>query len=577
MPLADRRSSAAVVAAGWMLAAVAVALFVPALLDGFWIYIATSAVIFALIAQSVGVVTGLAGMMTLCQLSFAGIGAWLVAWLGVHTSLPFLVQILAGGLIAVPFGVLIGLPALRLRGINLAVVTLAFGSAVSTFLLTTGFPGAEDGRPILPPTWLSGEKSYFLLCWVIFVVVAGALAIVRRRPAGGAWVGSRYSERATASMGRSVTLSKLTAFAVGAFMAGMAGGLTGGQIGLLTASNFEIVGSLTVFAAAIMVGAQLPEGALLAGALYAFLPEILRRLSIAQDLGALLFAVGAIDSLRHGGGGGAGMLRDKIAFRRQAKLRPPHRPSLGVATTSRPHAPSARPVLVVQDVAVRYGSVHALDGVSLTVPEGAIVGLIGPNGAGKSTLIDVISGFVVPASGTVSVDGRVLDGLAPHRRARAGLRRTFQQDRTIPDLTVGDYVRLAAGRPVPEGELEDLLGVLQAAHPRQRISTVDLAHRRLVELVGAIAAQPRVLLLDEPAAGLTPDESRNLADVLCEIPRRFGSSILVVEHDVELVQRACASITVLDFGKTIASGPPAQVLESTEVVDAYLGRATVTA
>jgi branched-chain amino acid transport system permease protein len=576
MPLASRRSTGAFVAVAWLLAAVVVALLIPVLLDGFWIYIATSAVIFALIAQSVGLVTGLAGMMTLCQLSFAGVGAWLVAWLGVHTSLPFLVQILAGGLIAVPFGILIGLPALRLRGINLAVVTLAFGSAVSTFLLTTGFPGAEDGRPIVPPAWLSGERNYFLLCWVIFVIVAGAMAIVRRRPLGGAWVGSRYSERATAAMGRSVAVSKLTAFAVGAFMAGVAGGLTGGQIGLLTASNFEIVGSLTVFAAAIMVGAHLPEGALLAGALYAFLPEILRRLSIAQDLGALLFAVGAIDSLRHGGAGGAGMLRDKLAFRRQAKLRPPE-PRTVPATSPRPRPAGARPALVVDDVSVRYGSVHALDGVSVTVPKGAVTALIGPNGAGKSTLIDVISGFVVPASGSVIVDGRVLDGLPPHLRARAGLRRTFQQDRTIPDLTVGDYVRLAAGRPLPHHELEELLGALQAAHPRQRLSTVDLANRRLVELVGAIAARPKVLLLDEPAAGLTPDESRNLADVLCEIPERFGSSVLLVEHDVELVQRACASVTVLDFGKTIASGPPAEVLEASEVVDAYLGRATVTA
>jgi branched-chain amino acid transport system permease protein len=175
----------------------------------------------------------------------------------------------------------------------------------------------------------------------------------------------------------------------------------------------------------------------------------------------------------------------------------------------------------------------------------------------------------------VRLAGEEIDRLAPHRRARRGLRRSFQQDRTIPELSINQYVRLSLSRQqsaaLSTADLTDILRFFGCPEPRYRVGEVDIGTRRLLELVAAVAARPRIALLDEPAAGLAHAESQVLAQRIREIPERFGPSVLVVEHDMELVQAACSHITVLDFGKLIAAGAPADVLADQTVVRAYLG------
>jgi branched-chain amino acid transport system permease protein len=563
---------------------VLVVLLLPSLLSQYWLFVATSAAIFALAVYSAGIVTGLAGMMTLCQLSFAAIGAWTFADLNTHGTLPFLVQVLVSGLVAVPFGLFIGLPALRLRGINLAVVTLAFAIAIDAYLTNHIFPGSAGLTSVLVPSFFSSTTAYFDFSWITVVVLFIVVSLLRHGRVGSSWLAVRQSERATAAIGSSVPWAKLTAFAVSAFIAGIAGALTAGQLGILAESNFDVTGSITLFAVAVMVGSQNPEGAVLGGVLYAFLPVVLPMIGISDDWGNLLFAFGAIQALMKGGGGASNDLRRLFrgVFGKVFGAAAAQDARLGDAVSSasatkgvRERATQragAKPAFEIRDLSVRYGEVTALSDVSLSVAPGQVAGLIGPNGAGKSTLVDAASGFIRSYQGSVLVDGQPIDRLGAHRRARAGLRRSFQQDRTIHDLSVGAYLDLAAGHRVSRDKRRELLEFFVCPPPEVRLGSVDLMSRRLVEIAGAVASAPKVVLLDEPAAGLSPQESAALGERLTEIPERFGSSVLLIEHDIELVQTACQWVTVLDFGSVIASAEPAEALGDPAVASAYLGQ-----
>ncbi len=588
-------------------AAVVVPLVVTMGMPSYWIYLTTSATVTALLCLSVGVVFGRAGMAALCPMAFAAIGALTTA-LANHwrIDLPFPVLLVVAGLVALPVGVVIGLPALRLRGLNLAIVTLGFAVAVDVVTNSVGFPGAQTLEVIPRPDWATEDADYFVLCWVVFVGASVALSWYGTRRGGAAWLAVGSSERATAATGLAVPRVKLTAFAVSAFLAGVAGSLLAGQLGQLNATGFGSLQSLTIFTLAVMVGARHPEGAALGGMLAAFLPELLRQVGLPQDLAAVVFAVGAVIGLRSGAGGAAADLRAagrrllaRRARSRVARAGSASGPAVGAmapgpkpagrdmraATEQRgadghpAHANAANgsvPALDARNLRVGYGAVTALDDVSIEVRPGELHALIGPNGAGKSTFIDVVAGFVRPSAGRVTVTGRVaIDGQdntsAPvHVRARAGLRRTFQHERTIGDLTVSSYLRLVAPTATP-AEADALLDQFGCPPGDVLLSTVDVGRRRLVEVAGAVLSRPSILLLDEPAAGLDAAESQRLGRLFAGLPAAYGFGVLLIEHDVEMVATISDRVTVLDFGRVIASGPAAQVLRDPVVLAAYVG------
>jgi branched-chain amino acid transport system ATP-binding protein len=236
-------------------------------------------------------------------------------------------------------------------------------------------------------------------------------------------------------------------------------------------------------------------------------------------------------------------------------------------------------VLRVEDVEVRFGGVQALKGVSLEVPDGALVGLIGPNGAGKTTLFNVITGLEKPSRGRVLMADHDVTSLPPHQRARRGLGRTFQRIEVFSSLTVHENVLAAAearrswGKDEPDparsaSELLERVGLHDVEH--ERVDKLPTGLLRLVEVARALASRPRLLLLDEPGSGLSTHESEALGDLLVDLVRD-GRSILLVEHDVELVMRVCQQIHVLDFGSIIATGTPDQVQRDPAVQAAYLG------
>lgn len=553
-------------------AAVAAAVLLPLCLPSYWVFLFTTVVISGIALQSVGIVAGRTGMISLCQMSFAGVGAWTVAWLNVHDAPgSLLLWVVIGGLAAVPLGIAIGLPALRLRGINLAIVTLGFAAAFDGILAAITFPGQTEFRSVARPELFASDESYLVLCIIVFALIALALDAVARSRLGAAWLSIRHSERATAAHGVSIPRGRLSAFALSAFIAGVSGGLLAGQLGTLVSDSFNIMQSLALFVVATMVGAQHPEGAVFGGVLMTMFPEILRRLDLPQDIGNIAFALGATQALSMGASTSEA-LRASLRRRRARRARVSTSPVAAPPAPATTPAPAGgAPALAIRGLTVRYGKVVALDRVDLIVEPGSVTALIGPNGAGKSTLIDAVTGFLASYDGSIEVAGQGLEGLPAHRRARAGVRRTWQQTRIAPDLTVGLYVRLAAGRKLSDEELADLLLWLGCPGADEPVAAVDAGTRRLLDIAGVVAARPQVILLDEPAAGQSHQDSLRLARRIAEIPGRFGSAVVLVEHDIDLVRMACSAVTVLDFGEVIASGAPTVVLADEAVVKAYLG------
>jgi len=231
--------------------------------------------------------------------------------------------------------------------------------------------------------------------------------------------------------------------------------------------------------------------------------------------------------------------------------------------------------LVVQDLTVRYGGVTPLDGVSLAFP-GGVCGLIGPNGAGKTTFFNVMSGFARAATGTVSVGGVDLLPLSPARRARSGLRRTFQQEQVVHSLSARDNVLLTAEHTgAGTDDVDRALAFVGLEAPWRRGSTLSMLERRLVEIAKTVVGAPSVVLLDEPAAGLDAVETVRLAELVRAIPPVCGALVVLIDHDMDLVAGVCETLAVLDFGHLVALGQTADVLASPQVRLAYLGTADV--
>jgi branched-chain amino acid transport system ATP-binding protein len=236
-------------------------------------------------------------------------------------------------------------------------------------------------------------------------------------------------------------------------------------------------------------------------------------------------------------------------------------------------------VIQIENLTVRFGGVTPIDGMSVVFESGTC-GLIGPNGAGKTTFFNVLSGFVKPASGTITAFGENLLKMADYRRARWGLRRTFQTEMAIEKLSVYDNVAMIhehSGAP-RSARREDVLGAIGfvglTASPKARVGRIGPRERRLVEIARAVVGKPRLVLLDEPAAGLPEEETGHLGDVIRRIPEEMGALVILVDHDMSLVSSCCQTTAVIDFGKLIASGPTAEILRNEQVMRAYLGTET---
>lgn len=551
--------------------------------DQKWINIFSSVLIASISLMGLGVVTGSAGMIALCQLTFAAIGAWVVEWLFVNEALTFLGPVtfigyvLIGGLVAAVGGILVGLPALRLRGVNLAVLTLGIAAAVDLTLLKTGFPafvaGTRIERPFnLGPSSLSSDRGYAVVIVVAVVLIALMITFLQRSRWGASWKSVAFSERSTASAGTNVRTAKLSAFAVSAFVGGLAGGLFDGQIMQANAYSFTTINSLGMYVLSVVAGSYLIDMAIFGGILFVLIPEILKGFKVDLQWGNVIFGILGIQALTTNSNLGQD-IRNAIYKRKMSKVPPVEMHLTHVDEKKIVEVPqgTGRTILSVRDLGVAFGAVKALQGVNLDIEEGTIVGLIGPNGAGKSTFVDALTGFLPHHTGELKLEDVQLDKLSPSRIARTGLRRTYQQDRVPDTLSVGAYVRFVTrGQASPE-EIAETLEFFGCPSPTTPLRSVDVGTRRLIEVAANVAAKPKVLLLDEPAAGLSHDEHIAFGERLRSLPSKYGVTVIIIEHDLDLVRSVCTSITVLNFGEVLASGSQKEVLSNPEVLKAYMG------
>jgi len=556
-----------------------------------------------LVLLSVVVITGYAGQLSLGQFALAGFGAWIAGRLVDAGGWPFWAALLAGVVATVPLGALFAIPAVRARGINLAIVTLGMGSAIELMIfnngdLVGGFNGTRIGNPSifgLDINAISHPGRYAIVCMVVLALVSLMVASMRRGRSGRRLLAVRTNERAAAALGISVPGAKMYAFAVSAGIAAVGGVLLAFRKDvILYNSEYTNFTSILVVAWSFIggigfllgpiFGSTLAPGSIGGQLTNAIFDSITQYIQLIGGVFVVLLVlqnqVGIAKESMNQARWIAGKVKAKIP-------RLPQRPPETFELPPEDREPVTPRSLDVHGLRVRYGGVVAVNDVSFTVTPGRITGLIGPNGAGKTSVIDAVTGFTRSAGGSVLLDGQELIGLSATKRARAGLSRSFQSLELFEDATVLDNLRAASDPRDRWSYVRDLVHPASPPLPGQVVAAIrefrleddllrqvqDLPYgqRRLLAIVRAVATRPSVLLLDEPAAGLSDVETAELGHLVRRLADDWGIAVLVVEHDMSFVMNVCDDIVVLDFGTMIRTGTPAEVRRDPAVIAAYLG------
>jgi len=568
-------------------------------------------VVLALAGLSLNVLLGYAGQISLGQYAFVGIGAFTTGLVtGVNDlRLPWLVGLAAAAAVGALLAFLVGLPALRLRGLYLAVVTISVAYAASESLFRVEWIGGGSAGKVVPPPYvgthaISTSVDQLAICSAVLVLVWQMDVNLTRSRLGRAFRVLKADESVAASFGVDVARYKLIAFSLSGAIAGVAGSLYGTALGTVTGQTFSYERSLSLLVVVVLGGLGSRAGIVVAALLTTVYPPFLIWV-FGQSLrgwdiiinGFVLMLTVAFQPR-----GYAGAVRDAMEHRRMRQggeppLPPtrPHLPDLG-RPEGMPEPRRARPgvpVLEVSGIDVRFGGLQAVDSASLRVDRGTIVGLMGPNGAGKTTLFNAISGALTPDRGTVRFLGEDISALPPHARAARGMGRTFQLIGLAKDQSVYENLLIAQHLAAPYGVVSALTTLGSRWWERDVRDRADktleglgfhrfrdtpvgrLSHgqQRIVEIGCALVTSPELVMLDEPSAGMSPAAAEDLAATLLDIRDTLGRTILLIEHNVPLVLSTADELYVMDTGRVIADGEPAEVVTRPEVVTAYLGQA----
>jgi ABC-type branched-subunit amino acid transport system permease subunit/ABC-type branched-subunit amino acid transport system ATPase component len=571
--------------------------------------------LFAIVAMSLTLLTGWAGQLSLGQVAFVGLGAMLTTAFvrGMNITMfgqkleipkvPFEYAIVLATIVCVVVAVIVGVPALRVSGLFLAVTTLAFAVMAESWLLKRPFLIGDESIVSLPrPSWgdafsLESQRNFYLLSLAVVCICGYALSRLRRSGIGRSVIAVRDNEQNAAAFTVSPTRAKLMAFGIAGALAGLAGGLIAGLRVQFGPEAFSPEESLRVVAIAVIGGLSSIWGAVLGALWVVGLPAFF---GDTQEIRLLTSGAGLLILLLYLPGGLVQVLYNaRDALYRVVARRVPEVPEES--------APAPIPARVVRDddhalvvegtvlaahsVTVDFGLARVLDEVDLTVGAEEVVGLIGTNGAGKSTLMNAIGGFV-PASGRVELLGRDVTDMAPHRRARLGLGRTFQQADLFPDLSVLETVMVSLeardratlpstvlGLPSARraerrkrGEADELIAFFGLGrYANSFINELSTGTRRIVELACLIGLEAKVLCLDEPTAGLAQAETEAFAPLVLRIREELGASLLVIEHDMPFIMGITDRVYCLEAGSVIAHGTPDAVRNDPAVIASYLG------
>jgi sulfate-transporting ATPase len=561
-----------------------------------WVAATSLSITAGIILLSVVLLTGYAGQLSLGQYAIGGLGALFSAKLLANAGFPAPLAIIGGMILAIPASLILALPALRTRGVNLAVVTLSLGFTIESVIFNNpSITGniLADGTPIgrvkmfgMDVSSVAHPSRWAIVCLIGFIIPALALANLRRSATGRRLLAMRTNERAAVSLGVSVFRSKIYAFALAGAIAALGGTLLGFRYSVVQYGSFDAFQSIYAVAYSVIGGVGYVVGSII-GSLFPVGGVGNQAFESFFSLGSWTTLVGGFVLLLAvvAQPNGAALVVSEAWQKVRSKLvyRGP-RPIPLVEGTPQRVAPMA---LRVEGLTVKFGNVTAVDNVSLEVQPGQIVGLIGPNGAGKTTLIDAVTGLVGVSQGKIGIDGEDITSWGASRRAQHGIRRSFQSLELFEDLTVLENIMAGADEVTGYSWLTDLVWPKNRPLTQSAVAAVtqfqlvdrleelppalSYGERRLLAIARAAASGPPLLLLDEPAAGLDETQSRELGTLIRRLAEERGMGILLVEHDVGLVMSTCDRVVVIDFGETIADGRPDEVRNNERVITAYLG------
>jgi branched-chain amino acid transport system permease protein len=561
-------------------AAVLVALAATLRFDGYILNILMQATTFTIAVFGLSVVLGLCGQINLAQAAFFGFGAYAVGLGTTDLHLSYWICLPAGCLTALVAGAFLGMSTLRLGGHYLAMVTISFQQIVTLVMInaigvTHGPDGVSNiGRPQLFAT----SQAYLAFCVAALAIVGYVVWHLPDTKLGRAMRAVRDNELAAGVNGIDVFRTKVSAFAICAALGGLAGGLFAGGFAYVSPDQFSFAESIVFLTMSLLGGVASPIGSVIGTGLLILIPEWLRFLKSIPGLYLAIYGLFVILIIRFMPDGIWGFVASGFA-RWRAKVKTP--PAVK-ALQLKPASAGGDIVLQVTGLSKHFGGLKAVDGVDIAVRRGGVHALIGPNGSGKTTTLNVLSGLYKATSGKVVLDGTDITSMPPHQRTAAGLGRTFQNIRLFRSMTALENVEIGAERPgntmigaggdaaLTERAMEALTFVGLGNRANELISSFSYGHQRLIEIARALAANPTLLLLDEPAAGLNSTEKLELHELLKRIAAQ-GLTILIIDHDMTLVSEAAQHITVLNFGRRIADGESMAVLRHPDVITAYLG------
>ena len=516
---------------------------------------------------------GYAGVLNFAGASFFGIGAYTSAVLNTHTAVPHLLVLLIGGLLAALIGSLLLLPVLRTRGHYAAVVTIAFALLLKTFLEVNDVLGGPQGMQVkgmnilgwsfndnieIGEVSLSFYMNYFVVSLLLLI---GAFVLVRRLERS--WIGLnldalRLDETAASCFGLDIVRWKITAFLLGNFLIGIAGALFGMVGGFVAPNNYTFADSLILVSILLLGGIGNPWGLVVATVIVVVVPE---KLQTIQEYRFLLYALLVIV--------GAAV--------------PARGPAAASGAPLFPGMAAMTALLEARGLAKRFGGVVALDQLDLAVAPNEILGLIGPNGSGKTTFFNVVTGIYAADAGSVTFDGADITPLRPRAVYHAGISRTFQRSRLSLPLSIFDNIMIGNHKRLNQGLWFNLVrrgafkrefeasyraarALVEVFEPPladrmfEPVAGLPMIDRRRIEICRALISEPKLLLLDEPSAGMTHDETTELMDDILQVRERNKAlTIIIVEHEMGVIERITDRCVVLNFGRKIAEGPYREV------------------